>query len=129
MNFPFQVICKKLPDPSIYTLIDQMLKFKFQTILEKEKLMKENEKISFLSELSIYLEVNLRKKISENINVIISKKPLYAMKIDNHFYIGIKYDQFEIFIYKSPMICIPSKFIKKIKDESFKIAVETHKNQ
>ena len=117
----FEIVSRQFKEKTIENLIIKMFEY-FSTIESDraERLTKYKDKqgiLTLLKELADYIENGLRKKFSENVVVLITQDPNYAIKFEKGYLLGLKYDKFEIIIFKSPFICIPTKFHKILKQE------------
>lgn len=117
----FQILKKEFKDNKIGDMIYRMLEY-FATVnaerVEKNKQNKNREELlGILQDLANYVESGLKKKFSQNFVVLISEHPNYAIKYERHYFLGVKYLNFEIIILKTPFICIPARFMKKLKEE------------
>jgi hypothetical protein len=81
-----------------------------------------NEYKPLFLELINYLEIGLKSKFSINFNVLVSEYPCYALKYEKQAIMILKYNSFEILIFKTPPIAIPTMLFKALSDEE-KIAV------
>ena len=117
----FEIVSRQFKDNSMQGLIVKIFEY-FATIntIRAEKIKKSKnreELIKLMSEMVVYVEQGLKKKLSENFFVLVSEQPNYALKYEKNYLLGLKYGIFDILILKSPFICIPMKFVKALKFE------------
>lgn len=112
------IVRNRIKDPQKFQLILKTFEY-FSSInfSREESLIKSNDKegiIKLLFDLINYIEPGLRKRFSENYNILITENATYALKFDPKEFLGLKYGVYDILVYKTPYICIPSQFYKKI---------------
>ncbi len=111
------IVRNRLKDPQKFQLILKTFEYFAATNSTREEaLVKSKNKegmIQLLFDLINYIEPGLKKKFSQNFNVLIAENGTYAIKFDPKEFLGLKYGVFDIIVYKTPYICIPSQFYKK----------------
>lgn len=112
----FEIISRSMKDPSLGNTIIKTFEY-FATLHKTraeqiEKKPNKSELSSLMQDLVNYVETGLKKKYSINFNVLISEMANYAIKYEKGCLLSLRYLNFSILIYKTPFICIPSKFIK-----------------
>lgn len=113
----FEIEIKGIKDKSLNNLINQTLSYYLTINKEKSKLIQKSSNnkqliADFMQNLVTYLEVGLKNKCSVNLSVIISDQPNYAIKYEKGFLATYKFYNYEILVFKTPYITIPSKYFK-----------------
>lgn len=112
------IIRNRIKDPQKFQIILKTFEYFASTNFSREETMvKSKDKegiIKLLFELINYIEPGLRKRFSENYNVLISENGTYALKFDPKEFLGLRYGVYDILVYKTPYICVPAQFYKKI---------------
>lgn len=112
----FEIISRSMKDQSLGSTIIKTLEY-FATIHKdrSEQIERKPNKpdlAALMQDLVDYLETGLKKKYSINFNVLVSDMANYAIKFEKGCLLSLRYLNFSILIYKTPFICIPSKFLK-----------------
>ena len=123
-----EIFRNRMKDPKMFEILIKTFEYFGSLNNEREDiLVKTKDKegiIKLLFELINYIEPAIKKKFSENFNIIISDNGTYAMKFDPKYFLGLKYSNYDILLYKTPHICVPSQFSKKKLKESETLDVQ-----
>ena len=89
------IVRNRIKDPQKFQLILKTFEY-FSSInfSREESLIKSNDKegiIKLLFDLINYIEPGLRKRFSENYNILITENATYALKFDPKEFLGLKY--------------------------------------
>jgi hypothetical protein len=111
------IVRNRIKDPQKFQLILKTFEYFAATNSSREQFLvnsKDKEGIiKLLFDLINYIEPGLKKKFSQNFNVLITENGVYAIKFDPKEFLGLKYGIYDILVYKTPFICIPSQYYKK----------------
>ena len=122
------IVRNRFKDPQKFQIILKTFEYFAATNFSREEaLSKAKDKegiVQLLFDLINYIEPGLKKKFSVNFNVVISENGTYAIKFDSKEFLGLKYGNYDILVFKSPYICIPSKFYKKELNEDEKVKTQ-----
>jgi len=124
----FKIITNTITDKSFSAVMMKTFEY-FATInkVRAEKIEESMKKfgaqakeslISLIQDLVDYVESGLKSKYSENFNVIASETPNFALKYEKGCLLSIGYLDFVILVFKTPHICVPSKYMKQKQEES-----------
>jgi len=110
------IIRNRIKDHKILEVILKMFEYFCYINKSKEEEFsnqKNKEAIEkLLFELIKYVESGLKNKFSENFNVLITNNADFAIKFDPKYFLGLKYNHYDIIVFKIPYICIPTSFSK-----------------
>jgi hypothetical protein len=111
----FEIVNKSIQDRNVDNMIIKMLQYFSQKYSDKAKEIKDKHDLKIiLLELINYLEIGLKSKYSINFCVLVSEYPCYALKYEKKSLFILKYQNYEILIFKPPVISIPGLFNSKL---------------
>jgi hypothetical protein len=124
----FDIVRNRMKDPQKFQIILKTFEY-FSSInyAKEESLATSKDKegiLKLLFDLINYIEPGLKNKFSQNFNIMIAQSGTYAIKFDPKEFIGLKYSNYDILVYKTPYICVPSQFYKKTTDEKQRKEIE-----
>jgi hypothetical protein len=113
-----EIVNRGIKDRTVDSILIKMLEYFTETNAERANSIKEKSEYKpLLIELINYLEVGLKSKFSLNFNVLISEHPCYALKYEKQSIMILKYNSFEILIFKTPPIAIPTLLFKALSED------------
>ena len=116
------IIRNRIKDPKMFEILIKTFEYFGSIQNDREEILVKNKDkegiIKLLFELINYIEPAIKRKFSENLNIIISENGNYALKFDPKYFLGLKYNNYDILLFKTPHICVPSLFNRKILNES-----------